>query len=201
MNQYACRAACLALLIGFATVPLLPAAEPQAGHWSFTPQRDAFSADALFDLRSLNEKIAGENGFVRRSADGDDFVLGDGRPARFWALTDYVQSNKNADLAHHARWLAKRGVNMVRWHGDITPKGKGAKLTDIDTNAREECWRLVAAMKKEGIYTTISPYWANTLRLQPGWGVAGPADQSAQALLFFDDKLQEAYKTWLKARF
>ena len=54
-------------------------------------------------------------------------------------------------------------------------------------------------MKKEGIYTTISPYWANTLKLQPDWGIAGPVNQPANALLFFDEKLQTAYKAWLKA--
>src|SRR6185436_9419466 len=87
--------------------------------WAFTPPKDTFSDDALFDLRSLNEKVAGENGFVTRSKDGNDFLLGNGKPARFWALND--GPGEKVDLARHARFLAKRGINMVRAHTNITP--------------------------------------------------------------------------------
>src|SRR5436305_142859 len=133
----------------------------RAGTWPFLPQRDTFRRDAVLDLRGLNEKVAGQSGFVRLSKDGESFVLGDGSPVRFWALTTYVQRDRSAeDLAHHARFLAKRGVNMVRLHGHLEPKDKNARLTDADPKTIEEAWKLVAAMKKEGIYTTLSPYWA-----------------------------------------
>src|SRR5215472_10278985 len=59
-----------------------------AGSWAFTPPRDEFSPDSLLDLRALNEKFAGEHGFVTRSADGNDFVFSDGTTARFWAVND-----------------------------------------------------------------------------------------------------------------
>ena len=36
------------------------------GRWAFQPPRDEFSPRALLDLRSLNEKFAGEHGFVTR---------------------------------------------------------------------------------------------------------------------------------------
>jgi arabinogalactan endo-1,4-beta-galactosidase len=71
----------------------------------------------------------------------------------------------------HARFLAKRGVNMVRLHGHLEPKDKNAKLTDVDAKAIDEAWKLVAAMKKEGIYVTISPYWSANLKHVPAhWG-------------------------------
>ena len=54
--------------------------------WEFTAGKDAFKDDALLDLRYLNEKEAGATGFVKRSADGSGFVLGDGTPVRFWAV-------------------------------------------------------------------------------------------------------------------
>src|SRR3954453_22833113 len=80
----------------------------RAGTWPFLPQRDTFRRDAVLDLRSLNEKTAGQSGFVHLSKDGESFVLGDGSPVRFWALTTYVQRDRSAeDLAHHARFLAK----------------------------------------------------------------------------------------------
>ena len=114
-----------------------------AGKWDFKPERDAFSPNALLDLRSLNEKIAGESGFVRRSKDGNDLVLGNGKPARFWTATTYQQRDKDdAKLAHHARWLAKRGVNIARTLVDITPRpreGWGAPNSDNpnDVNRKE----------------------------------------------------------------
>jgi hypothetical protein len=166
----------------------------QAGTWPFFPERDTFRPDAKFDLRGLNEKVAGQNGFVRLSSDSESFVLGDGSPVRFWAVNTSVQHDRSAEeLAHHARFLANRGVNMVRLHGELESKAKEARLTDVDQKTIYEAWRLVAAMKKEGIYTTISPYWAASLKHLPAsWGVEGwPADQDAQGLLFFNPRMQE----------
>ena len=73
--------------------------------WVFNPGRDAFKDDALLDLRSLNEKEAGATGFVKRSADGSGFTLGDGTPVRFWAVGDTVYTRSNADwLTMLASW-------------------------------------------------------------------------------------------------
>ncbi|HLX60200.1 MAG TPA: hypothetical protein VKX17_02850 [Planctomycetota bacterium] len=166
------------------------------GRWAFTPAKDEFSPDALFDLRGLNEKIAGESGYVTRSKDGNDFVLGNGQPVRFWAVNDGAEEHKNLDLALHARFLAKRGINMVRAHTNVTPS---KELMSIDERERDNLWRLVAAMKKEGIYTTFSPYWAVSSRVKPSMGVLDSGKGKEMGKLFFDKKLQEAYRAWLKA--
>ena len=174
--------------------------------WAFNPATDTFSPDAVFDLRSLNEKTAGESGFVKTTPDGSDFALGSGKPARFWAVTEYIQRQPGdagaKALAHKARWLAKRGVNMVRFHGQISPKD-GDPITKPNRDEIDGCWRLVAAMKKEGIYTTISPYWAFGFggKLPASWRVPGDADQSPAALLFWDKTLQSGYKTWARVLF
>ncbi len=49
----------------------------EAGWWAFEPGPERFSAKAPLDLRSMNEKAAGQSGFVM--ADGGHFKLGDGR--------------------------------------------------------------------------------------------------------------------------
>ena len=165
----------------------------EEGRWPFQPLRDAFSADALLDLRGLNENIAGEHGFVRRTPDGEDFALGNGVPARFWALNDGAFKT---DLDRHARFLAKRGVNMVRFHSNITPTG--ADLMAIDTSDRDNLWRGVAAMKKQGIYVTYSPYWAGPARVKPSMGILDSGGGGNWGLLFFDAKLQAAYRNWMK---
>lgn len=193
-----------------ASAASLARAEPAGGSglgprtWRFEPAADHFSPEALLDLRTLNEKVAGQSGFVRVGPDGT-FLRGDGQPLRLWAVNTEVGRgafDKNGpDLARHARFLAKRGVNMVRLHRQLSPDlsaNPNAAMTDINVAERDGIWRTVAAMKKEGIYTTVSPYWAGPLRLSPHWSIPGGAQQSAFGLLFFDPTLQAGYKSWLK---
>lgn len=182
----------------------------ESNAWAFEPPNDTFSADAWLDLRYLNERTAGEKGVVRIDAQGD-FLTGDGRPLRFWAVNSNVGRAPHVqrplwpgpapDVARHARFLAKRGVNLVRLHRQLSPdleRQPDAAMHDIDVQERDGIWRTVAAMKREGIYTVVSPYWAQVTKLSPRWGVAGGVDQSANGLLFFDPKMQAAYKAWLK---
>ena len=164
-----------------------------AGSWAFAPPRDGFSSKALLDLRGLSEEFAGQHGFLGRSKDGNDFAFSDGTPARFWAVNDGA-FDKN--LPRHARFLAKRGINMVRFHCNITPTNDD--LMDIDKTDRDHLWRGVAAMKKEGIYVTYSPYWAGPARVKPLMGILDTGGAGNWGLLFFDRKLQSAYKHWLK---
>jgi hypothetical protein len=173
-----------------------PAGSKAQGRWAFQPPRDTFSAEALLDLRGLNEKVGGEHGFVTRSKDGNDFAFSDGTPIRFWAVND---SAFDKDLARHARFLAKRGVNMVRVHGNITPTN--SELMSIDLKERDQLWREVAAMKREGIYVTYSPYWAGPSRVRPAMGILEMGGAGNWGLLFFDHKLQAAYKEWLRQVF
>ncbi|HEX8234789.1 MAG TPA: hypothetical protein VF600_02445 [Abditibacteriaceae bacterium] len=176
--------------------------EATNGTWAFTPPRDEFSADALLDLRYLNEKVAGQSGFVRRSADGNDFVLGNGKPARFWSILSFYKNEENPEWSHHARWLAKRGVNLVRLFGDLF-SDENSKLTDIRIRERDKVWRSVAAFKKEGIYTSYMPFWSHVVSSKhlKSWGIPGDEDQSPSGLLFFDTTMQSGYKSWLKQMF
>jgi hypothetical protein len=177
--------------------------------WAFNPKPDDFRADALLDLRYLNEKVAGESGYVKVDANGD-FILGNGKPARFWCVNSGVGRDKpftakplgrktEPDLARHARFLAKRGVNMNRLHAHVNPE-PGKPMASITESERDWIWRSVAAMKKEGIYSTLSPYWAIQAKIGKDWGIPSHgADQNAFGLLFFEPKLQKAYFGWLKA--
>jgi hypothetical protein len=170
-----------------------PAGSKAEGRWAFRPPRDTFSPEALLDLRGLNDKFAGEHGFVTRTRDGNDFAFSDGTPARFWAVNDFAFEK---DLARHARFVAKRGINLVRVHGNITPTN--SELMTIDLKERDQLWREVAAMKREGIYVTYSPYWAGQSRVRPTMGVLDSGGAGNWGLLFFDHKLQTAYKEWLR---
>ncbi|GMV83020.1 MAG: hypothetical protein AMXMBFR7_42040 [Planctomycetota bacterium] len=172
----------------------------EEGRWAFAAPRDEFKSEALVDLRSLNEQVAGESGYVRRSPDGNGFVRGNGEAIRFWAVNTGANHRANVDLERHARWLAKRGINMVRLHSSIAPDPKkGQKLHEINEKEREATWKAVAAFKKAGIYTTYSPIWMGHTPLNPSMGYLNDGGNNNWGLLFFDDRLQAAYKSWLKA--
>src|SRR4051794_32725257 len=83
------------------------------GTWEFTHPKDPFEARALLDLRFLNENEAGEPGFLKAAPDGRGFARGDGKPIRLWAIgSDVYRKASRDDMARHARFLAKVGVNM-----------------------------------------------------------------------------------------
>ena len=191
------RVTCVFILIAAS----LAMANEGVDQWDFKPTRDEFSPNANLDLRSLNEKAAGESGFVRVSNDGTGFVLGNGKSVRFWSINDDAVA-KHAlfpapDLARNARFLAKRGVNMVRIFGNVTPTGDDLMVPD--KSDIEKLWRAVAAMKKEGIYVTFCPYWAGPSRVKPDkMGTLSSGKNGNWGLLFFDAKLQQAYKSWMK---
>ncbi len=174
--------------------------------WAFDPGPDNFEDSALLDLRHLNEKEAGENGFIRVSDDGNGFVRGDGAPIRFWAAASFYGRKKTSDeeLARHARFLAKLGVNCVRVGGansGLIPQKKGCGITDINEFELEKIWRIVAAMKKEGIYTRFSPFWdhGSVKYIGEDWGLDGyESGDTLNALLFFEPNLQTAWKAWMK---
>ncbi len=169
------------------------------GTWAFEPDRDRFSEDSLLDLSHLNEVPAGKHGRVRRTTDGADFADGRGERLRFWGVNTGLQRKDDMGrLREHARWLAKRGVNMVRHHGHLPPKD-GQPLTDVHQPDIDAAWRLVAAMRDHGIYTTLSPYWASHTKMDPAWGLDDSGNGNLTGLLFFDPKLQAAYKGWLRA--
>lgn len=177
-----------------AAAPVLAMADDQS--WPFEPGPDPFSDEALLDLRGLNEAVAGETGFVRLSEDGMGFVRGDGQPIRFWSVVSGGYGLSPEDMDRHCRWLAKLGVNMIRIHMDIANTADGARITDVNEELLDRIFRFVAAGRQQGIYFTISPYWAH-LKTPASWGLANYTE-GPWGLLFFHQPLQEAYRAWVR---
>ncbi|MGD0090417.1 MAG: hypothetical protein ABSE73_10905 [Planctomycetota bacterium] len=166
--------------------------------WDFKPPVDKFDPASLLDLRNLNEKEAGEHGFIKTSMDGNNFVRGDGQPIRFWAVLSGPDNAPIEKVKEHARFLAKRGVNIVRLFSGIPVTKAGAKITDVDEKFLDQYFKTVAALKSAGIYTMASPYWPAVVKAPESWGIPGYKDKDVQGLLFFDPKMQEGYKAWMK---
>jgi hypothetical protein len=188
--------------------PDAPAPDEFAHAWDFQPDVDKFRPTRLLDLGYLNELAAGQHGFIRLSPDGNSFVRGDGQPIRFWCIGSDEFRKPAAELATHARFLAKLGVNMVRLHAQIAPAGTDAAgqktwpdLTDVNSGEIDSIWRAVAAYKKQGIYVTISPYWASDKSVEK-WGIEGYSGQTdLWGILFFNPRLQAGYKAWARQLF
>ncbi len=89
---------------------------------------------------------------------------------------------------------------MVRLHAQICPTGPNSKLTDVNEKEIDGIWRFVAEAKKQGIYVTISPYWAHSAEGDStGGSRATTAPATLWGLLFFDETLQRGYKAWATA--
>ncbi len=70
----------------FAQQPTAPKATSEVSEnasWAFHYPADKFEPTAQLDLRGLNEKVAGQSGFIRLTPDGSGFTLGNGQPVRF----------------------------------------------------------------------------------------------------------------------
>jgi hypothetical protein len=163
--------------------------------WAFQYPADGLRDGALLDLRSLNEQVAGEKGVVTISPDGD-FRDGAGKPLRFWAINAKFDFDKPEDYDRSARFLAKMGVNLARLHADLAPKDGKSPLDQPDQKEIDRIWRAVAALKKQGIYSVISPYW----RMKPSaaQGIDGyNGDADAWGVQYFNPKLRAAYKAWV----
>lgn len=168
------------------------------GWWAFEPDADAFAKDALLDLSSLNEKAAGESGFVK--AVGDGFQLGSGKPVRFWAVNTGhgICDADDATIESTAATWAKRGINLVRIHGGMFDRG-GADPTVIDLKHLARFHHVVQILKRHGIYTHVSHYFPLWMQLKASDGIAGAAlGKNPFNLLYFEPRMQEIYRAWVK---
>ncbi|MBN8459185.1 MAG: hypothetical protein J0M04_15240 [Verrucomicrobia bacterium] len=166
-------------------------AAAQQGWVPWNPPADPFNPSPI-DLRALNEKTAGESGRVR-VADGR-FVLGSGKPVRFWAVNGPPENLRGEDLRRCARMLAKHGVNLVRVHGAVFDRQTGR----FKPESAERIRAVVAAMKAEGIYTHVSIYFPLWFTPEPGHPALDGYDGKSHpfAALYFNPEFRALYRSW-----
>ena len=165
--------------------------------WSvWNPERDEFKPSAI-DLRPLNEKSAGMDGRV--SVKNGRFMLGSGKPVRFWAINGPPESLKGEDLRRCARMLAKYGVNLVRIHGGVFDGKTGEFKPSVVAHYHE----VIAAMKAEGIYTHLSIYFPLWFTPQADLPYLKGYDGKTHpfASLYFNPDFQKVYEGWWKSVF
>ncbi len=184
--------------------PDAPFPEPKPGWFNVKPQDDAFTASPI-DLRPLlNEPVAGSKGFIR--AEGEHFVHSKtGEPVRFWAVNG---GNAIADQPRHyvdklARYLAKRGVNMIRLHGGMY-HGRGANAGSVDEQHLDNVFYFTKAMNEQGIYVHFSIHFQHWLRLNENPDFpeyAKVKNGRPHAIHYFSPEYQKVYRSWWDALF
>ncbi|MFO8006516.1 MAG: hypothetical protein R6V05_02145, partial [Candidatus Brocadiia bacterium] len=170
------------------------------GFFPWEPDADPLLASCPIDLRRLNEEEAGQDGFVKRQGGG--FVLGSGRPVRFWMVQGgSLMAMKDPMVDYWARRLAKYGVNMVRL-------GMLGMFNDWKAGNAEAFQRkldrlhyVVSALKREGIYVYLGHlFWHTSVQVSEEDGFPGYGDgKTAYCLLFFDPKMRSMYLEWVDA--
>jgi hypothetical protein len=128
----------------------------EISEWAaFDPKPDPFAATSAIDLRLLNERVAGENGFIT-VRDGSFTYEKTGKPVRFWAVNGPPQAFRK--LRDCARMLAKHGVNLVRVHGGyFDERASGSRQV-------RHALEIVEAMAEHLLLLHLFPLW---IRPQP----------------------------------
>jgi hypothetical protein len=178
------------------TKPGATLGEAEPGWFAFEPGQDEFTGEALLDLRSLNEKRAGEKG--RITAKGDDLIGGDGKPLRLWAVNASTHDGEDAAVYLFQR-LAKTGVNMARFHGLVADRSGGDPLA-VSKSALDHLHYNLKAAADQGIYVHLSTYFPLWMQLKASDGIADAAiGKNPFGLLLFEPRFQAMYKAWAKA--
>jgi len=103
-----------------------------------------------------------------------------------------------AEIDLFARTLAKQGVNLVRIHG-ATYVTSGPNFGQNDTNQVLRTQRLIAALKRQGIYSCLSIYFPLWVQLGPE-NTAFPATPTPTLrAALFQPAIPVLYRTWWTA--
>ncbi len=156
-----------------------PATQVPEG-WFAWPYVEARAGSAL-DNSDLNVKPAGEAGFVRVK-EGVFVTTADGRRIRFWGCN--LSSNEafpedDATADRIARRLAQGGINIARLHhldnpwsvdsaGSLWKPGTKDRI-HIDPAQLNKVHRLVAALKRHGIYSNVNLKVSRTHTVEDGF--------------------------------
>ncbi len=160
----------------------------------FSPKPDPFTLTSAINLRFLNEKQAGDGGFIA-AADSQFIHSTTKEPVRFWAVNG-CPGDTPAELRRSARVLSKYGVNLVRIHG-----GYFDADGNIDPAKIKHAIDTVEALKAEGIYSHFSIYFPLWLNPKPNtpWLPGYNGSQHPFAALTFNHEFQEKYHSWWNA--
>lgn len=173
---------------------------PAPEGWFNFNQYETVLDDSPIDMRVLNEQEAGADGFIR--VKGEQFMQ-NGKPIRFLACnTGHAIMDMPKHLIDiHARFLARKGVNLVRLHGAVCVR-EGPNAGEVDREGLDQMFYYIAALKREGIFSHLSIYFqhwfdASEVEALPGYA----PEQKPFAIHFYNEEWQKMYRDWWRAIF
>ncbi len=169
----------------------------EKGYFAWEPDPDPFLEDCPIDMSWLNKPVTG---FVERSNNG--FVDPDGDEVRFWMVQgSALTAMKKKSVDFWARRLAKYGVNLNRIQLSNMFKAYTAGDMKSFYTQLDDLHYVVAALKKNGIYTYLGHlYWQTHVSVNEKVAGAGYGKgKTPLELLFFDKDFQEYYLGFVNA--
>jgi len=114
------------------------------GHDDFTP--------SVIDMSDWLDAPSGKHGFVQ--IHNDSFVFEDGTPVKFWGVNicsglPYVEHDK---AGQWVSYLAKYGINAVRFHKFTSSALTGDVSTRLDSSMLDRFDYFQAKLREKGIY-------------------------------------------------
>jgi hypothetical protein len=173
-----------------------PAPAPAPAWFDFASGEPDLASPSAIDLRRLNERVAGEHGYVT-VRDGHFHLAGSDRPVRFWGVNGPSRHARTpADLAREARILSRYGVNLVRVHGGLYDDQANFDPAEVQRRIA-----IAEAMKREGIYVLFSIYFPLWLDPKPDhpWLRGYGGKHHPFAALMFNPEFQAHYRDWWRA--
>ena len=164
---------------------------PQYGWFDFV-MTDLDTTKNAIDLSFLNEKMAGENGFILVK-DGH-FTNGTGKKIRFFGTNlTFSSSFQEKEIATKiAARLSKMGMNVVRFHHmDMRPTPEGiwdSTMLKIDPVQLDKLDWQIYQLKKHGVYTNINLHVSRTY----------PGPESDVSQFRFDKSLDHFYRPFIE---
>ncbi len=164
---------------------------PEYGWFDFVIS-DLDTTKNAIDLSFLNEKIAGENGFVLVK-DGH-FVDGNGSKVRFFGtnLTFSSAFQDKETATKIAARLSKLGMNVVRFHHmdmRATPAGIwDSTMLKIDPAQLDKLDWQIYQLKQHGVYTNLNLHVSRTY----------PGLESEVAQFRFDKSIDHFYRPFIE---
>lgn len=132
-------------------------------HWYvFNPEENG--SETVIDMSDWLDKPAGNHGFVE--VKGKDLIFEDGEKVKFWGVNICSQrpySDKNT-IDKWVPFLAKYGINSVRFHKYTYHGMKGPGSTEIDPGLQENMDYFQHRLKEAGIYFGWSPIYGHKVR-------------------------------------
>ncbi|MEK6477836.1 hypothetical protein WJR50_09890 [Catalinimonas sp. 4WD22] len=126
-------------------------AQTNTADWFPLQTTDDFS-ESTIDMSHWLDAPAGKHGFVQSV--GGDFIFEDGTPVKFWGVNiassrPYVEAN---EAKQWVEYLAKYGVNAVRFHKFSSHALKGETSTQLDTAMFARLDEFSYLLREKGIY-------------------------------------------------